>query len=114
MFTVTKNIYNKRTKGPTLMKLFTATGKLKFFLTARDVRCVYHVPLGQRGYVAIVGRTVFAKIIAAVKSIDALMLMLKRVLHKNLNIVSMCAVSPVVHASNISSCQKKASVLLWL
>jgi hypothetical protein len=26
---------------------------------------------------------------------------------KNLNIVSMCAVSPVVHASNISSCQKK-------
>ena len=26
---------------------------------------------------------------------------------KNLNIVSMCAVSPVVHTSNISSCQKK-------
>ena len=25
----------------------------------------------------------------------------------NLNIVSMCAVSPVVHTSNISSCQKK-------
>jgi hypothetical protein len=28
---------------------------------------------------------------------------------KNLNIVSMCAVSPVVHTSNISSCQKKFS-----
>jgi len=28
---------------------------------------------------------------------------------KNLNIVSMCAVSPVVHTSNISSCQKKIS-----
>ena len=26
---------------------------------------------------------------------------------KNLNIVSMCVVSPVVHTSNISSCQKK-------
>jgi hypothetical protein len=26
---------------------------------------------------------------------------------KNLNIVSMCAVSPVVYPSNISSCQKK-------
>jgi hypothetical protein len=25
----------------------------------------------------------------------------------NLNIVSMCAVSPVVHTSNVSSCQKK-------
>ena len=25
------NIYNKKTKGPTLMELFTATGKLKFF-----------------------------------------------------------------------------------
>jgi hypothetical protein len=26
---------------------------------------------------------------------------------KNLNIVPMCAVSPVVHKSNISNCQKK-------
>ena len=32
------NIYNKKTKGPTLMELFTATGNLKkFFLTTRDV-----------------------------------------------------------------------------
>jgi len=36
------NIYNKKTKGPTLMELFTATGNLKkFFLTTRDVRCVH-------------------------------------------------------------------------
>jgi hypothetical protein len=29
MFSVITNIYNKETKGPTLMHLFTATGKLK-------------------------------------------------------------------------------------
>ena len=43
MFSVITNIYNKKTKGPTLMELFTATGKLKkSFLTTRDVRCVHH------------------------------------------------------------------------
>jgi hypothetical protein len=43
MFSVITNIYNKKTKGPTLMGLFTATVKLKkFFLTNRDVRCVHH------------------------------------------------------------------------
>jgi len=31
MFSVITNIYNKKTKGPTVMELFTATGKLKFF-----------------------------------------------------------------------------------
>jgi hypothetical protein len=31
MFSMITNIYNKKTKGPTLMKLFTATGKLIFF-----------------------------------------------------------------------------------
>jgi hypothetical protein len=32
MFSVITNIYNKKTKGPTLMELFTATEKLeKFF-----------------------------------------------------------------------------------
>ena len=30
-----------------------------------------------------------------------------RLCGKNLNVVSMCAVSPVVHMSNVSSCQKK-------
>ena len=43
MFSVITNIYNKKTKGPTLMELFTATGKLKkVFLTNRDFRCVHH------------------------------------------------------------------------
>ena len=46
-----------------------------------------------------------ARIIAAVKNDDAPMLM--HVCSKNVNIVSMCAVSPLVHTSNISSCQKK-------
>jgi len=45
------------------------------------------------------------RIIAAVKNIDAPML--TRVCGKNLNIASMCAVSPVVHTPNISSCQGK-------
>jgi len=44
MFSVITNIYKKKTKGHTLMELFTGTGKLKksFFLTTRDVRCVHH------------------------------------------------------------------------
>ena len=39
-FSVITNIYNKKTKRPTLMELFTATGKLKkfSFWTTRDVR----------------------------------------------------------------------------
>ena len=31
MFSVITNIYSKKTKGPTLMEFFTATGKLKKF-----------------------------------------------------------------------------------
>ena len=42
MFSMITNIYNTKTKGPTLMELFTATGKLKKKLTTRDVRCVHH------------------------------------------------------------------------
>jgi hypothetical protein len=42
MFSMITNIYNKKTKGPTLMELFTATGKQKVFLTTTDVRCVHH------------------------------------------------------------------------
>ena len=33
MFSVITNIYDKKTKGPTLMEIF---------LTTRDVRCVHH------------------------------------------------------------------------
>ena len=36
------NIFNKKTKEPILMELFTATRKLNFFFTTRDVRCVHH------------------------------------------------------------------------
>jgi len=43
MFSVITNIYNKKTKGPTLMELFTATGKMeKFLFTTGAVRCVHH------------------------------------------------------------------------
>jgi hypothetical protein len=43
MFSVITNIYNKKTKGPTLMELFTATEKpKKFILTTTDVRCMHH------------------------------------------------------------------------
>jgi hypothetical protein len=31
IFSVITNIYNKKTKGPTLMELITATGKVKKF-----------------------------------------------------------------------------------
>jgi hypothetical protein len=31
MFSVITNIYNNKTKGPTLIELFTTTGKLKKF-----------------------------------------------------------------------------------
>jgi hypothetical protein len=38
MFPAITNIYNKKTKGPTLMEFFTATGKLKkiFFVVVDD------------------------------------------------------------------------------
>jgi len=52
MFSVITNSYNKKTKGPTSLELFTATGKLKkfFFLTTRDVRCVHHGWHGTQRY----------------------------------------------------------------
>jgi len=44
MLSIITNIYKKKTKGPVLIELFTATGKLKkfFFLTTRDFRFVHH------------------------------------------------------------------------
>ena len=41
MFSVITNIYNNKTKGPTLAEIFTATGKLIFSLTRND-QCVHH------------------------------------------------------------------------
>jgi hypothetical protein len=55
MFSMITNIYNNKTKGPTLMELFTATGKLEEFFWQLEI----------------------------------------------------FDVSPMVHTSNISSCQKK-------
>jgi len=96
MFSVITNIYNNKTKGPNLMEIFT-TGKLKkFFLTTRDVRCVNH---GWNG-------TLFNFLSHTRQHGD--------VCGKNLNILSMCAVSPVVHTSNISLCQKKKLFSVFL
>ena len=41
MFSLITNIYNKKAKGPTVMELFTATGKLKslFFYNRRCSMC---------------------------------------------------------------------------
>jgi len=89
MFTIIANIYSKKTKGPTLMELLTATGEMeKFFwqLEAFDV-CT----TGDTAHI----NTIFKLLPHARHHSD------------NLNIVSMCAVSPVVHTSNISSYQKK-------
>jgi hypothetical protein len=46
MLSVITNIYNKKTKGLTLMELFTATGKLKkFFDNWRSSMCAPRVTL---------------------------------------------------------------------
>jgi len=37
MFSMITNIYNKKTKGPTLMEFFTATGKLKKFFFLLEI-----------------------------------------------------------------------------
>jgi hypothetical protein len=42
MFSVIINIYNKETKGPTSMELYTTTGKLKKFFD--NYRCSMRVP----------------------------------------------------------------------
>jgi hypothetical protein len=41
MFSVITNIYNKKTKGPALMELFTAKGKLKKFFVQLEMFDVY-------------------------------------------------------------------------
>jgi len=71
MFSLITNIYNKKTKGPTSMELFTATGKLKkIAFTARDVRCMHHGWHGTHRYDIQVVAT--------------------QTCGKNLNVVSMC------------------------
>jgi hypothetical protein len=41
MFSVITHIYNKRIKAPTLVELFTATGKLNFFFLQIEMIDVY-------------------------------------------------------------------------
>jgi hypothetical protein len=43
MFSMITNICNKKTKGPTLMELFTATGKLKKCLKARIIAAAKNI-----------------------------------------------------------------------
>ena len=51
MFSVNIVVYNKKPKGPTLMELFTATGKLKkYFLTTIDVGCEHRWWHGTQRY----------------------------------------------------------------
>jgi hypothetical protein len=100
MFSMITNIYNKKTKGPTLMELLTATGKLKkVFLTTRNVRWVQHGWHGRHRYCIDILHCYNDPCLGSIHPYW-------RLCGKNLNIVSMCAVSPVVHTSNISSCQK--------
>jgi len=69
MFSVITSIYNKKTKGPTLMEFFTATWKLKkFFLTTRDVRCVHQGWHGTHRYDIQVLATHFFSFPVAVKN----------------------------------------------
>jgi hypothetical protein len=104
---VITNIYNKKTKGPTLMELFTATGKLKrFFDNQRGSMCAPRVTRHTSiQYLSSCHTRVFRH--GSLQQWRLSMHSCWRVCGKNLNIVSMCAVSPVVHTSNISSCQKK-------
>ena len=95
MFSVITNIYNKKTKWPTLMELFTVTGKLKTFFWQLEMFDV-----------CTTGDTAH---------IDTLFKFLPHTRH-----VEACVartwmsyrfvMSPVVHTSNISSCQKKSFV----
>jgi hypothetical protein len=81
MLSVITNIYNKKTKGPTLMELFTATGKLNKFFWQLEMFDVY---------------TTVTRHTSMRYSSSC---------HTRVNIG---ATSPVVHTSNISSCQKKS------
>ena len=82
MFSMITNIYNKKTKEPTLMEFFTATGKLKnvlFFFLQLEMFDV--CTTGDSAH------------------IDTIFKLLPYTLTR--------AVSPVVHTSNISSLSKR-------
>jgi hypothetical protein len=93
MFSVITNIYNKKTKGPTLMELFTATGKLKkFFFLQLEMFDV--CTTGDTAHINMI-----SKLLPHTRQCE-----LTRVWKQ-----------PVFHKSNTSSCQRKPfSVFLWL
>jgi len=89
MFSLITNIYNNKTKGHALMEFFTVTGKVKkFFFLQLDMFDV--CTTGDTAHID----TIF-KLLPHTRQ------------HVGLNIVSICVVSPVVHTTKISSCQKK-------
>ena len=89
MFSMITNIYNKKTKGHTLLEMFTATGKMeKVFFWQLEMFDV--CATGDAAHIDTILKSTWWCVCG-----------------NNLNIVSMCAASPVVHTSNISSCQKK-------
>jgi hypothetical protein len=108
MFSVITNIYDKKTKGPTLMEFFTATGKLKkFFLTTRDVRCVHHRWHGTHRY--------------DIQVLATHMSMCWRVCGKNSSVwqeleyrIDMCRVTRGAHIKRLQLSKKTFSVFLWL
>jgi hypothetical protein len=77
--------HNQKTKEPTLMELFTAFRSASQHCHVTSL--YYWLGLLQQGRIS--------------------MHPCLRMCGKNWNIVSMCAMSPMVHTSNIFSCQKK-------
>jgi hypothetical protein len=151
LFSVNINIYNKKTKGPTLMELFTATGKLKkfffdnwrrsmcaprmtqhtsiwyssschtcvnmgasIFFTAAMIRAFRSVRSCGNGGIYCVHPTIamWPPCVCRHGSLQQWIIFMHPcwcMCGKNLNIVLMCAVSNMMHTSDISSCQKNFS-----
>jgi hypothetical protein len=117
MFSVITNIYNKKIKGPTLIELFTATGKLNFFwqlemfdvCTMGDTAHIdaifkFFPHTRQHGCVDILHCCLKARIIASVKNMDAPML--TRVWQELEYRIDVCRVTRGAHIE-VSSCKKK-------
>jgi hypothetical protein len=110
MFSTIINIYNKKTKGPTLMELFTATGKpKKFFFWQLEKFDVCTTDDTAHIYVCMFHHCHMTSLYYWHESLQQWRISMHTcwcMCGRNLNIVLMCAVSPVVHTSHISSCKK--------
>jgi len=135
MYSRITQIYYRKTVGHVFTKPVQKEGKTQFFFSSKLFFIVVHISAARQCECFVVGKwplrgrirfvcwnitrislwilcKVFVpplprdladlkiRIIATVKNIDAPMC------GKNLNVVSMCAMSPVVHKSNISRCRK--------